>query len=90
VNDPSIPPQPPAGIPRPEISSYEQDQGILKALSICYYLMAGLSLLAGLFFTIYIVMGGMMFQPPFSPSPISPTTSSGTPPKKQIPSNEYF
>ena len=29
-----------------------------------------------------------MKQPPFSPSPISPTTSSGTPLKKQIPSSK--
>lgn len=50
------------------ISLYEQDQGHLKILSICYYVMAGLSLVSGLVFIAYIIMGGLMVAGTFSAS----------------------
>ena len=68
MNEPPIPPQPPAGLPRQEVSVFDQDQGHLKTLSICYYVMAGLSVIATLFGAIYVVMGGMMMSGNFTPS----------------------
>lgn len=59
---PEPPAQPPAGIPPQPASVYEQDQGHLKVLSVCYYVMSGISVCMALFFGLYIVMGGVMLS----------------------------
>ncbi|MFK7910737.1 MAG: hypothetical protein AB8F34_09040 [Akkermansiaceae bacterium] len=63
-----MPPQPPAGIPQAEPNVFDQDQSHLKTLSICYYVMAGLSLVTGLFCSIYVIMGGAMMSGAMTPS----------------------
>ena len=60
--------QPPAGLPQQGCGLYEQDQGHLKVLSICYYVSAGLSVLLALFFCIYLVMGGVMMSGSLTPA----------------------
>lgn len=47
---------------------YEQDQSHLKTLSICYYVMAGMTLLGAFACAIYVVMGGAMMAGSFPSS----------------------
>lgn len=65
-SDPPVyPVQPPPGLP-PQIQAVEnQDAEHLKVLSICYYVMSGLSVLGAFFTVFYVIMGGMMMSGSF-------------------------
>jgi len=65
METPAMPPQqvqPPSGLPPHPQIQVNQDTEHLKILSICYYVMSGLSLISAAVFMIYVVMGGAMMS----------------------------
>lgn len=58
----NLPPQPPPGLPPQHQTVVNQDTEHLKILSICYYVMAGLSVLGAFATALYVIMGSMMLS----------------------------
>ncbi len=54
--------QPPPGLPPHPQTQVNQDTEHLKILSICYYVMSGLSLLSLIACVLYVVIGGLMMS----------------------------
>ena len=57
-----MPPQPPPGLPVPMQPFGDRDKEHLKILSVCYYVMSGLTVIGGCFCLLYMVMGVSMLS----------------------------
>ncbi len=72
MDNPTVPPQPPAGPPRHVQTVVDQDAEHLRILSVCYYVQAGLTALGACIPVIHLVMGGAMLAGRFAPQGASP------------------
>ncbi len=72
MDDPTMPPPPPLGLPPHVQTVVDQDTEHLRILSVCYYVQAGLTALGASIPVIHLMMGVAMLTGSFAPKASSP------------------